>query len=153
MATEPDSLTGLEDAIVDRLKAALADISPKVHVLVSAELAAVEEEKQLVPAVHVLYGGIDPIPKANRPDGMVLGLEQTWLMVVATRNVADPKQGRAARKAAGVLAAQAAKALMGAKLPSSTGPMVLSGGMAPGFNKGFMYLPLVFKVPMVLSAR
>ena len=145
-----DNLLLLEPELAARLKAVLADLSPAVHVLSQDDLAGVKEEQQLVPAVHVVYQGYR-VTEASRADGRAARIEQTWLAVVVTRNVANLKTADAARKQAGVLCVKVLAGLMGFKAASAAGPLKLATGPAGVFSKGFGYMPLAFTVELALT--
>jgi hypothetical protein len=142
------NLLALEPELMARLKSALADQTPSVYVLSADDLAGVKEEQQLVPAVHLVYQGYRVTE--SRHDGKASRINQTWLAVVVTRNVANLKSADAARKQAGTLAGLVTQALMGFKAASAAGPLKLASGPGAGFNKGFGYLPLAFEVELAL---
>jgi len=105
MSLRPDNFLALEPLIVARLKSALpAD----VHVLSAADLAGIAESAQPTPAVHVLYRGYR-VRDADVP--AFAAIEQTWLTVIAARNLTDLASGSDARQAAGPLAADVIDAL------------------------------------------
>lgn len=135
--------------IVARLKAALADLRPQVHVLTAADLAQVREDAQPTPAVHVLWSGFRPLE--SREDGAAARLDHTWLIVSAVKNVRTVRTGQDARSQAGELMARAGEALMGYRPPNTVGPMRLTSGPTAGFSGGFMYLPLAFLVETVFQ--
>lgn len=144
-----DNLMVLEPQIVARLNEHLAGLSPKVHVLAAADLAGVTEATQVTPAVHVVYQNYRVVE--TRSDGKTARVEQTWLAIVATKNVKDTRSGAAARAEAGVIAARVAKALMGFKAESASKPFSLAQGPGAGFSNGFAYLPLAFVAELALS--
>lgn len=139
-----------EPHIVARLKEALADLQPAVHVLTAAELAGVKESAQHTPAVHVVWSGFRVAE--SRSDGKLARLDHTWLVVAAVRNVQGTRSGAAARAEAGDLAARAGAALMGFRPPNVAGPMRLTPAPAPGYSGGFMYLPLAFNLESIFKA-
>ncbi len=140
-----------EPFIVARLKEALADLRPQVHVLTANDLALVKEESQPTPAVHVIWNGFRV--KESRADGRVASLDHTWLVVSAVKNVRTLKTGEAARSEAGELAARAGAALMGFRPPNVAGPMRLSPSPSAGHSAGFVYLPLAFLVESVFKSE
>lgn len=140
-----------EAAIVARLQARLAGLQPAVHVLTAADLEGVQEAVQLVPAVHVVWGGFGTLQ--SRSDGTMAELQHTWLVIAVVRNVRDTRSGGAARAEAGALIARAGGALMGFRAPNTTGPMTLAPkSPAAGFRAGCMYLPLAFNVRTIFKA-
>lgn len=141
---ESNNFLAPEPHIVAQLKAALADMRPAVHVLTVADLSAIKEESQPVPAVHVVWTGFRVLE--SRVDGKQARLDHTWLVVSAVRNVRGLQTGDAARAEAGALMARAGAALMGFRPPGVVGPMRLAPAPAAGFSAGFMYLPLAFLV-------
>lgn len=144
-----DNLLLLEPELMARLKTELSGLTPPVHVLSKDDLAGVKEEQQLVPAVHLVYQGYRVV-EASRADGKAARIEQTWLAVVVTRNVANLKSSDAARKQAGVLCAKVLAGLMGFKAAGAAGPLKLATPPAAGFSKGFGYVPLAFTAELAL---
>ena len=144
----------LEDELVARLKEQLADHVPPVHVLTSSELADVAEEKQLTPAVHVIYGGYSVGQKEGdqRYDGKACRVNQSWLAVVVTRDTRNLVSGAAARQQAGVLAGTVLGVLMGFKPNSSSKPLMLANAPQAVYSGGHQYIPLGFDIETVQSA-
>lgn len=137
-------LLSVGDELVARLKDRLP---PDLHVLSAADLAGVTEERQLTPAVHVLYQGYRLLESSA--NGLTARIEQTWLVVVATRNVRALASGSATRLEAGALAAGVLQALMGFKPGSAAKPLQLSGAPAARYTAGAQYLPLAFATEVV----
>ncbi|MES2948670.1 MAG: hypothetical protein V4858_09020 [Pseudomonadota bacterium] len=146
-----DNLMVLEPQLVARLTEQLADLSPKVHVLAAADLAGVTEATQVTPAVHVVYQNYRVVE--SRSDGKASRIEQSWLTIIATKNVKDTRSGAAARAEAGLIAARVAKALMGFKPEAASKPLHLVQGPGAAFSNGFAYLPLAFVAELTLSVN
>ena len=127
---DPNDFMATEAHIVQRLKDALKDVSPQVHVLTAAELAVTKEESQPTPAVHVVWNGFRVLD--SRVDGAEAHLEHTWMVVTAVRNVSQLKSGAAARLQAGPLMARAGAALMGFRPPNVASPMALTSAPRAG---------------------
>lgn len=143
----------LESVLVGHLRAVLpaavkAAGLPAVHVLAKADLAGVIAEKQLVPAVSVLYRGYS-VDKSNRSDKRAALITQRWVVVVTTKNVAALKTGEASRNAAGELADLVLNALMGHKPAGFASPLELANTVDGGDMDGFSYLPLGFECEFV----
>lgn len=148
--TAVDSLTGLEAPLVERLKSRLPQTgADRVQVLTAAELANITEGQQPSPAVHVVLHGFGA--PNNRADGRVASIPQTWLAVVAVRNLRDGKTGSAARADAGRIAATVASALMGWKPDGAAFPLQLAPPPAAGYGAGFMYLPIAVTAEVVVQ--
>ena len=146
-----DNLMLLEPQIMERLLERLGGLVPKVHVLAAAELAGVTEATQVTPAVHVVYQNYRVVE--SRSDGTAARMEQTWLTIIATKNVKDTRSGAAARADAGLIAALVAKALMGFKPQAASKPLRLSQGPGAAFSNGFAYVPLAFVAELALVAN
>lgn len=145
-----ENLLAIEAELVERLKARMALAGhPKVHVLTAPELGDVLEEKQLVPAVHVVFQGYGVAETAH--NARAARLTQTWLVVVVTRNTRTLKAGDAARAQAGELAAHVAGALMGWQPAAATKPLRLVSAPGAGFTAGHQYLPLAFEAEIILK--
>ena len=132
----------LEPLLVERLKTALASHTPAVHVLCAADLDGVIEERQLVPAVHVVLDGIKPL-SANVGDTLT---ECTWHTVLTLRNVNTANKGGAAvRVDANALANAVYTNLVGWTPPGHSKPLRLVPSPRGGNHNGFMYLPLTWR--------
>lgn len=147
--TVTTNFLALESLLIAHLTAQLADLSPKPKVLSAVDLAGVAEEQQFTPAVHVVYKGYRIAE--SRIDGKAARMVQTWLAVVATRNVRQARTGEAARSDAGVIARRVLAALMGHRPAGAAGPLRLVDGPEAGFSAGYQYLPLAFTVELALS--
>lgn len=148
----PDNWMAAEPLIIARLRATLP---PEVHVLSAADLAAVADGDQPTPAVHVLYLGYQV---ADSRTGALAAVDQQWLTVIHTRNVADIEQGFHARQQAGPLAAQVMDALYRHRLkdaqgqPIGTSPLRLAPAPAAGYRDGDFYLPLGWICPVIFGS-
>lgn len=138
----------LQSTLVARLQQCLAAQVPPVHVLTSPDLEGVLEEQQLTPAVHVIYRDYSVLEQ--RRDG-VISVEQTWLAVVACRNVRQLTSGQAARQQAGRLAFAVLKALLGYKPPECSAPLRLDRAPLAGYSGGHQYLPLAFTAELIFN--
>lgn len=139
----------LEPELVARLKEKLAGQVPPVHVLTSSDLADVAEEKQLTPAVHVMYQGYRV--GEGRYDGKACPVMQSWLAVVVTRGTRNLASGADARQQAGALARVVLEALMGFKPACAAKPLMLANAPQAAYSGGHQYLPLGFEVETVQS--
>lgn len=144
----PENFLALEPLLVAQLKAKLADVLPKIHVLTSADLDSVTEQTQLTPAVHVVYADYHV---AEERRGQTYRVEQTWLAVVVTRNMRALQTGADAREDAGLIAMRVLAALGGFQPAIVSHPMVLIDGPKGGFRVGHQYLPLAFKAELVVK--
>lgn len=135
-------------ALGPELIARLKDrLPPALHVLGAADLAGVTEERQITPAVHVVYQGYQV--QETSANGLVARVQQSWLVVVATRNVRALKVGDPARAEAGALAAGVLQALMGWKPASAAKPLTLTSAPNARYTAGCQYLPLAFSTELV----
>ncbi len=147
MSLRPDNFLALEGLIVARLKSALPST---VRVLSAADMAGITESSQPTPAVHVLYRGY------RVRDSEVLAfasIEQTWLTVIAVRNVTDLTSGTDARQSAGPLAADVIDALYQYRFGELSGARPLRITQAPeaGYRAGYFYLPLGWICPITFK--
>lgn len=144
------SLTALEPAIVERLRERLPQTGPdRVHVLTASDLANITEGSQPSPAVHVVLQSWSVAE--SRGDGRAARLLQTWLAVVAVRNLRDGKSGSQARADAGALASIVATSLMGWQPDGAAAPLQLVTPPGAGYAAGYMYLPLAVAAQVVLQ--
>lgn len=132
-----------ESAIVARL---VARLPADVPVLTSVDLDGVFEQAQRLPAVHVLYGGLQPLD--TLPDTTLVRV--TWTAIVAVRN-ANTYDGGAARREAGPLIASVLRALQGLDLGPDWSPLDLAEGSPPLYDDGAAYFPLSFTTDGAVS--
>ena len=148
----PDNFLAAEPLLIERLRAVLPS---NVHVLSAADLAGVAAGQQPTPAVHVLYTGYQV---ADTRTAAAAAVDQQWLTVVVTRNVADIEQGFHARQQAGPLAAQVMDALYRHRLKQDgkafgASQIRMASAPAPGFLDGHYYLPLGWAVGVMFSGE
>ena len=135
----------IEERLVELLQAAVAGMSPKVHVLTAADLEGVTENAQLTPALHVISNGFVPVESAYR----IVRLRHTWYVVAAVRNVATQRSGAAARREAGPLLSRAIAALLSERLPGTDKPIELAAAPRGAGRGGFYYLPSAWTVETI----
>jgi hypothetical protein len=141
-----------EPHIVARLKEALADLRPQVHVLTASDLALVKEEKpaDACGACDLEWlsrrGRITPRWPSCNPGSHLVDCFRRQ-----ERSHSQNWRGRSFE--AGELAARAGAALMGFRPPNVAGPMRLSPSPSAGHSAGFVYLPLAFVVETVFKSE
>lgn len=143
---EANAFMALEPRLVALLRAALAGRSPAVHVLTAADLAGVQEARQLTPAVHVVYGGY----RIAQDIGRAWRLEHTWHAVTVVRHVAQPGSAAAGRQDAGALATAVALALADARVEGAAEPLTLVTPPPPSYAAPFTYLPTTVRAVTLL---
>ena len=137
----------LEQPIKDRLKAEVPEL---IDVLSIAELnmGDVEDSVRRPPSGIVFFDGYDVIAGEGgaSSQGVSQAVDLRWGIVIAVRNVADPKSGAEARSEAGELMRKAIDAFAGWR-PPLTGYQPMREGSPPGpaySETGMAYLPLLF---------
>lgn len=133
-----------ESAMVARL---IERLPPEVPALTSIDLDGVLEQAQGLPAVHVLYGGLQPLD--TLPDATLVRV--TWTAVVCVRN-ANTYDGIAARREAGPLIATVLRALQGLDIGPDWSPLDLADGASPLYADGAAYFPISFTTDGAVSA-
>lgn len=136
------SFLDAETDIITALKAALPS---KVHVLGSDDLAGVSQGNQPTPAVHVLYRSYS----VDDQNPAFANIVQTWLTVVAVRNVTDLRHGSSARREVSALIDSVFATLFNAEIQGAR--MALASAPAHGYNAGHAYFPLAWTLPITLS--
>lgn len=138
----------LEPLLVERIKNALDSHTPAVHVLTAADLDGVTEERQLVPAVQVVFAGFKPVSA----DVGNTRIECTWYTVLVVKNVSAAGaagKGAAARTSANAMAHAVYTALVGWTPDGHSKPLSLAPGPRAEHSKGFFYLPLMWRTEFV----
>ncbi|OBS10788.1 phage tail terminator protein [Acidihalobacter prosperus] len=134
-----------ETQIVALLQA--AKIANVRTILTAGDLATVQENQQITPALHVIYNG-ESVPSASDMRGTYGSPQvvyQQWLVVIAVRNVKKIREGEGAREDAGPIMNAVIKALQGVQL-SADFPRHLRRATPPKpkYTTGFAYFPLAF---------
>lgn len=135
-----------EALIVARLKLKTTGFGN--NVLNAADLAGVEQTKQITPAVFVIYIG----DRLGKEAGRGIGQEvfQQWAVVVAVRNARSQRTGEGARSDAGPLMTEVIAALQGWE--PATGRRPLKRIQAPWRPKyspgGYAEFPLAFETEL-----
>ena len=134
-----------EQLIKDRLKAQIAD----VHVLSAEDLEGVRENSQPSPALQVIY--YDDSAEEGARKGKSQRINQTWLVVIVVRNVAD-KSGVGRRLALGELILQTLNALSGYKLSDEFSELVrVRPPFRITYRNGFAYFPIAFSTNLYFT--
>lgn len=135
----------LEQRLVELVREAVTGLTPAVHVLTAADLATVQENAQLTPAIHVIYGGY----RVVEGEYSRWRLSHSWYVVAADRNVAGIRSGQAARRSAGSLLALVTGRLAGASVEGATTVLNLITPPAARYQNGFQYIPSAFEVETI----
>jgi hypothetical protein len=116
-------------------------------VMTKTDLASIPEEKQITPAVHVVFDGF-LIAGQGAELEMVALQSQRWITVVAVANSARMREAAARNQDAGPLLFQLFKALHGfVPAPGLTKLAPLSPPRAY-YSAGFAYFPLAWTTSM-----
>lgn len=144
---ESNDFMALEPRLVELAKAAVAGMSPAVHVLTADDLAGVKESAQHTPAIHVIYGGY----RVAESLGVAWRLAHTWYVVAAVRNVAGKAGATRARQGAGRLGGRVVAALVGAKVEGATSALDLKTPPPSGSSAGFQYVFSALEVETIFQ--
>lgn len=145
------SFGAIEATLIARLQ---AKVPMARAVLSAADLAGIQEQSQVTPALHVLllrYRVAD-----STADGASALIAQTWLVVAAVKNAVSGRRAGAAaaraREHAGVLLDAVLPALMGWRPPlAGCGPFKLADAPSPTVGEGYAYYPTAFVVESVFK--
>lgn len=143
------SITLVEAAIVDRLKAKLIDAAVPANSLVEAvyahqEYADVPEAVMVTPSVAVIYNGYTPGPHADAA-GTIQSVTLNWIVVVNVSSAQQTARGDGVRLEASPIIDAVFAALLGYRPLPKFKPLLLEP--APGAvltDAGFGYYPLAF---------
>lgn len=142
------SLLDAESLIIARLQQRVdaADWTGSVKPIVQseAELAGVEEQSQVAPAIQVLLNGYQPVDE--RGEGKITLFELDWLIVVAVRSGYEVRSGEGLRIEATPMMDLVLAALLGWKPSADFSHMKAAPAPGPAYtDAGFGYFPLMFK--------
>lgn len=144
---ESNDFMALEPRLVELAKAAVAGMSPAVHVLTADDLAGVKESAQHTPAIHVIYGGY----RIAEGLGVAWRLAHTWYVVAAVRNVSGKAGATRARQSAGRLGGRVTAALVGTRVPGATSALDLKTPPPSGNSAGFQYVFSALEVETIFQ--
>lgn len=129
----------IEALIVERLRQKM----PGVTVVTLDDVTRVPELRQKAPLVAVIYDGYEV--REDQANGMIVNVEQTWLVVTAAKTARGAGLPIDARNEAGGLGQDVMRALLGFRV----GParhLRLAEAPGPEYDGGFCYMPLAFSV-------
>ncbi len=138
------SFEALENAIITRLQDKLGSLVK--HVYSAAEFTGIDEESQFTPSCAVIYSGHTPTQTPGASVLKVQEIEQSWLVVVATRNAFHSRTKRGAREESAPICKAVIEALIGWRPPlDAETPLRLAGAPEPQFSDaGLAYYPIAF---------
>lgn len=141
----PENLLAVEPLLIARLKEQVAEAA----VQTAADLAGVQWESQITPAVNVIYH--DYRVAEEQAEGRIVRVEQRWWTVVTVRNARDTRRGDDAREDAGALGIAVIRALAGWKPGPDLGRLRLQTAPAPArWAGGFGELPLLWSTRLIV---
>lgn len=144
-----DNYLFLEEPIIDRIK---SEVTGLKTVAARTDLASLAGDRQIVPAVYVIYLG-DELVDGVSHQGMrklVQTVTQSWAAVLTVNPADAGKEGKQARLQAGTLLAQLITALSGWKPNDAVTPFYRAAGRtAATYLDGYFYYPLIFQTNFV----
>lgn len=144
-----DNYLFLEQPIIDRVKSEVLGLKT---VAGRTDLASLAGDRQIVPAVYVIYLGDELADGVNQQGGrkVVQMVTQNWAAVL-TVNPADPsKEGKYARAQAGMLLAQLITALSGWTPNDTVTPFCrVAGRTAATYLDSYLYYPVIFQTNFI----
>lgn len=145
-AAHHEDYLAAEQALIERLKAEV----PGVTIQSAPDLAGITEDRQITPAVIVLYAG-DQVPGGDAVDqGDYHRIKQRWMTVVAVRSAKGQRSGEGVRDAAGPLLSKVIQALGGWRPEKGFGRMVRESAPRPAFTRGgYGYFPLQWGIDLL----
>lgn len=147
-----DNFLQLESVLIDRLKTVLEPLTPRVGVFSAADISSFKESSLPTPSVSLTYQGYR-IDDSTRRDGLVVTVQQTWMVWVHVRNVSTMQSGEKARNQAGEIASHVLKAMMGFKPEEVNKPIVFTNSVPAQYFGGMLYLPLAFATETIINNR
>lgn len=140
---EPNDLTAPEDAIVQRLKAEIADIKT---IQASPDIDAVQDRAHIAPAIHVLYTGYQ-VGK-NQGDGIRTEVVLSFGVLTVV------KQVRGTRNAAGDIMAKIIYALCGwTPAPGFRRMQLANTSFPPNYQPGLAIMGQEFTTRTVTEGK
>jgi len=142
---ESNDFMAIELRLVELVGRAVEGLKPAVHVLTASDLSMVQEQAQLTPAIHVIYGGY------RIADDMRVSwkLAHTWYVVAADRSVAAIRSGQPARRSAGSLLSLVTGRLVGSPVEGAIGTLQLITPPPAQYSRGFQYIASAFEVETI----
>jgi hypothetical protein len=142
-----------ETAIIQRLQERIDAqewTAPRVkpRVLTAADMAAIDERSQIVPAVYVVFDSYIPTQEVGA--GSVQEIQQSWTVVVAVRNASDHASGAGVRREASPLVELVLSALAGWKPAQGFTALRMAAGPGAVFSTGVGYYPMNFLTRTVI---
>lgn len=139
----------LEQLIIDRVRDQVQGLT---DVLGIPDLASLDEERQIAPAVYVIYLGDEVGTGVQHQGGRgaIQTVTQNWAVVLTVYYADARGDGHGARREAGPLLGSLLQALSGWVPDGATAPMKRAPQQAPvAYANGYFYYPLVFQASFV----
>lgn len=144
-----------EAAIVQRLTALIATAPTACvkAVLTAPEIAAIEEERQVVPAVYVVYLGWAVEQSGSQEARYRVLYRHRWAITTAVSSVARMRESLARHSEAAPILKRVADALHGWVPAQGFSALVPATPPAPAYSPGFAYFPQVFSTAITGAAQ
>jgi len=134
----------MEDAIIARLNARFADLTPVPRVYKSSDLAMIKDRSQGDLSVFVAYNGIVGAETAAPNVRHIGAIQQQWMIWVVSRSAKSHGAQAGTRELADPVLERIIESLMGAKLIKDIVQLVITDTVSPAYSDGFGYFPLAF---------
>lgn len=146
-----DNLLIPESFIVQRITTEMMTGAAAVlrAVMTKEDLESITEEKQVVPAVSVVFDGFFVNGAGTELESMA-GLGQRWLTVVTVANSARMRESAHRNQGAGPLLWKLWQALHGFVPVKGFTPLVPISPPRPHYSGGFAYFPLAWSTSMTM---
>lgn len=136
------SVQALESALIARLQSGLSGQVQRIYS--AAEIAQVQEQAQLSPAVSVLYDGMRPI--TDLANGSIQQIAFRFLVVAIARNATQTQVSAGARADGSGLLDAILESLLGFRPAAGCSGLELQQAPPAIFTQaGFAYYPLAFE--------
>ncbi|CAN5754252.1 hypothetical protein BH11PSE12_BH11PSE12_08320 [soil metagenome] len=144
----------LEDLLVTRIKESIPELKA---VLTAMDLSTVQEQRQLEPAVHVMYAG-DEVGSGSGMQGSTGGAQvaaQIWMVVLVVKfaGADSVRTGKGQRQKAGRLIARLLQCLCGWQPAVPMTALRRTNSPKVAYQNGFAYFPFNFKTQHVLLGK
>jgi hypothetical protein len=133
----------VEEAIIERLEAKLAALTPKLKIYSASDLENAKDKSQVAAACFVAYNGISGVDQLrNVPH--IATLTQEFIIWTVTRSASRHGSNQGTRENADPILEGIIQALMGWKPVAGLPALEMVEAPGPAYGEGFGYFPLTF---------
>ena len=141
-----------ENAIAERLKVKLADMSPNPRVYQSRDLVNIQDCSQGDITVFVTYTGLAGVNEMDSNAPHIVALTHEFVLWIVARGINPSQNKDSTKELADPLLERIVELLAGCRVVKGEKPLrLVDNGLGPAYSSEFGYFPLAFHHTKVIK--